>query len=207
MNNDEEERILAEAQRKLEANRTELQRNKTVIAPIKLALPRDIGPAVISQKQRKEYPQLPADEPSLGTIEKRIRETIPERFLGVTWNTLADLRNDDGASSLGTVEVNGRIFRGTDAVHQLWTRTRKAKKVVLLGETRAGKTIAGIAALEDEIRQGNERARWTHAPTLKEPDPMARALSSSFLLLDDLGYELNGAQAGSGWLPQYRAPA
>lgn len=159
-------------------------------------------------RDRPLYAVAPPDTPSPATVEKRVREIIPPAFTGITWGTLATLRNEEGQPSLGAVEAHGgRTVRGSAAVEELRRRTTDARKVVLLGDTRAGKTIAGVAMLEAELRRGNDQARWVHADRLKEADTMARALASTFLLLDDLGWELKGALEGSGWLPTLRGPA
>lgn len=140
-------------------------------------------------------------------VEARIREMVPERFHGVSWATIPSLTYDR-QPSLGTVESrSGKRLRGAEAATDVQRRIERSTKVVLLGDTSAGKSLCAAAALEAEIRRGTDRARWFHVGTLKEPGVLERALSSAFLVLDDLGYELNGARAGSGWLPSLTAPA
>lgn len=227
---DDDDQILAEAQRKLEARRDEWRRAQVASAPAPFTPPRRIGPVPVTSSfvlrpglQRTGstekalamgQPGLlyvvppPVPETSSVEVEQRIRDTIPEAFQNVTWSSLAGLRNSEGAPSLGAIETpGGSRIRGAAAVHDAWKRMERASKVVLLGGTRAGKTLLAIAALEAELRGGNDRARWVHAPTLREPEIMAKALASSFLVLDDLGYELDGAPEGSGWLSQKRGPA
>jgi hypothetical protein len=141
-------------------------------------------------------------------IRRRIRQTLPEKFIdGVTWTTLAHLR-EEGRSSLGTVLARGgKRLRGAAAVAEIQERMALSRKVVVLGETRAGKTLVTAAAIEGEIQAGNTQARWVNAVQLKEPDAVAGAPSGAPLVIDNLGYELNGAKVGSGWLPGLIAPA
>jgi hypothetical protein len=228
--NDDDDELLARAQRKLEARREAWQREQAAAAPQRFAPPRELGPvrpaprilkrpgmqrtASTEQALSMQKPGLmyvvppPLPEASAESIERRVRETIPEAFRDVTWDSLATLQNPEGGPSLGAVETeSGALLRGAAAVHEARRRIVGARKVVIFGPTRAGKTLLAMAALEDELRSGNDRARWVHAPALREADAMARALSSSFLVLDDLGYELDGAPDGSGWLAQKRGPA
>ena len=227
---DNDDEIIAEAQRKLELRRAEWERDRPASSLERLTPPRAVGPVAMAKKpmlrpglQRTASTEAanalgkpgllyvlppPPDGTSSSEIEQRVRETIPEAFRDVTWATLANLRTTKGVPSLGAVETSdGRLLRGAAGVAEARRRIEKAAKVVIFGKTRAGKTLLSIAALEDELRRGNDRARWVHAPTLREPDMMARALSSSFLVLDDLGYELDGAPEGGGWLAQKRGPA
>lgn len=203
----EEDAILEDAQRKLLAKRQD-PRAQMGAAPARLAPPREVGPVVVSPelKQRRLYAVPPPDQPSPAAIERRIRETIPEAFHDISWDTLPTARGPEGRLSLGAVQTPRGRLRGAAAVRDIRDRMKHAQKVVLLGDTRSGKTIAGVAALEAELRRGNDRARWIHTAKLREPDVMARALSSSFLVLDDLGWELRNAEAGSGWLPNLCGP-
>jgi hypothetical protein len=170
--------------------------------------PREVGPVLIPEHTG---PRKNLTPPPLQAPQEYARRVIPEGFDEATWESLADLVNDDDAPSLGTVEtVDGRRrrVRGAEAVRELRARFAKARKVVvLLGETRAGKSLVAAAALRAEILAGNFRAGWMHALELKEPGAIERALGYSTLVLDDLGYELNGAKANSGWLPGYTGPA
>lgn len=244
MSDEDDDRILAEAQRRLEANREELRRRRAASAPMELAaqkvistraapnlrppmaLPRRPG----AQLQRTatlerafaigkggllyDVPEGPFEEADISpsAIERRVRETIPAAFQGVTWETLARLRNTEGQPSLGVIEsihgmpMPGGAVRGLAAVQRARESIERSQKVVIFGPTRVGKTLLAVAALEDELRRGNDRARWVHAPTLRDPEVMAKALSSSFLVLDDLGYELDGAPEGSALLSQKRGP-
>lgn len=225
MNDDE--KTIAEAQAKLDARRVTWQREKTWSTPQRFAPPVSVvrpAPRIIRRPgvQRTASTELslsehkpglmyvvppPVTAPAPAGVEQRVREIIPEAFRDVTWSTLAALRNPEGGHSLGAVETEDGLLRGPAAVHDARRRMSGAQKVVIFGPTRAGKTLLAMAALEHELRRGNDRARWVHAPTLRDPDVMAKALASTYLLLDDLGYELDGAPEGSGWLSQKRGPA
>ncbi len=139
--------------------------------------------------------------PLEGDVEARVASRIPEDFQGITWQNLASLRRA-GLPSLGEVAVegDGRRLRGEEAVRELRRRI-VGSKIVLVGPTGGGKTIAAVAALDAEIRRGNLRVAFIHALKLAEPDAIARALGQKVLLLDDLGWETDGAKPGSGWLP------
>lgn len=168
----------------------------------------------------------PDPEQEARRLERRIRDAIPDAYHDVSWANLATLRGPEGYLSLGAVETqDGRRLRGQAAVDEIRGRMEGASKVVLLGETRAGKTLVGVAALEAELRAALERRQvaeggaetqpapeetrmlWLHVEALKEPQMLKAALSSSFFVLDDLGWELCGAPVDSGWMPPLRAPA
>lgn len=154
-----------------------------------------------------------SDFASEAETRARIRAIIPEKFHDVTWGTLGSLVPEDEdprrVRSLRGVKTGnglnlseGRWLRGQDAVDELQRRMRAARKVVLFGDSRAGKTIAAVAALEDELHT-NMRAQYLHVMDLNHPEAVARALQASYLVLDDVGYETNGAAPGNGWLAHY----
>ena len=130
---------------------------------------------------------------------------MPERYRAITWQNLATLAGPEGLGALGLVlDEHGQPLRTHAAAHELYRRMQGRRKTVLLGETRAGKTIAAAAALRAELELGNDQAQWVHACDLREPEAMGRALAASFLVLDDVGYELDGKTGG--WLATERAP-
>jgi hypothetical protein len=128
------------------------------------------------------------------------------RLVPLSWKLLAALRGPEGKPALGGVEdTQGRLLRGVAAVRELQTRMG-ARRVVLLGDTRAGKSVSLAAGLDGELREGAERARWANAISLREPGAIDRALGAKTLFLDDVGEELFGAGENTGLAAQRCAP-
>ena len=126
------------------------------------------------------------------------------RLVPVNWALLVALTNKAGHPALGGVEdVNGNLLRGEDAVIEVSTRLREEDEVaVLLGPTRAGKSITAAAYANELIEAGAERIVWTSPNRLRDPGEMDRALSAKTLFLDDMGEEFVGATKDSGLAAQ-----
>jgi hypothetical protein len=130
-------------------------------------------------------------------FEQQVCATIPARYQGATWDTLADLVGPEELSTLGAVEREGdrELLRGAGAVRELRRRMARKKSVfVFRGESRAGKSVAAAAALEHELRRGARRACWAPAWRLKEAEVFRKALDAKDVcVVDNLGYELRNA--------------
>jgi hypothetical protein len=142
---------------------------------------------------------------------------LPEGYLGVTWSDLATLRRR-GRLSLGEVQAaaDGRRLRGDEAVEELMVRMQ-APIVVLVGETRAGKTLAAAAAFDAEVRGGGRGRLWVQARMLGKRDTpaereavaelLARMERARSLYLDDAGYECGRHDPDVAWSHNAALPA
>jgi hypothetical protein len=183
------------------------------------------GAASVAFEPAPETPEERADRLALVRVEARIPDAFTvcpkgcrwaqpiedrcpcgARLGPVSWATLAGLRGPEGHAALSGVFVGGRQVTGAAAVAEIRRRTAGASKVVLLGHTRAGKSITAAAFAEEEIRADVERVRWTCAGTLMDPGVIDRALGAKVSILDDLGEDLGNAVEGSGVLAQRCAP-
>ncbi len=132
---------------------------------------------------------------------------IPGKFARITWERLGELHGPDGPA-LGGVELHdGRSVVGPAAVRELRARIGRAAKVVLIGETSAGKSVSAAAWLDEALRAGVERARWVSALSLREPEALTRGLGALVGVLDGVGEELHQAGEGSGLIAQRCVPA
>lgn len=135
------------------------------------------------------------------------RAPVPEKFRGITLDTLAGLLGPNGAPALGgVVGANGAVLHGAEAVAELRDRTAGALRVVLIGETHAGKTVAACAILQEAAAQGAERPRFVRESDLRDPEVFALARSADVLVLDNLGWALDGAPGESALAAQKRGP-
>jgi hypothetical protein len=107
--------------------------------------------------------------------------------------------------ALGGVETHdGRALFGAQAVREIRARIAAAGRVVLLGDTRAGKSVAAAAFADERCAAGEEGLRWASAISLSDGAALERARVARHLVLDDVGEEFTGAPAGS-WLFAQRA--
>ncbi len=151
-------------------------------------------------------PEESPEDRAYRLAESRLDAGIPDAFRGVTWRKLAGLMGPEGQTALGGVkDSTGRVLVGEAAVGELRARI-EAPKVVLLGETRAGKSVSLAAAIDGALREGAERARWCSSINLRDPGAIERAAGAKRLFLDDIGEELFGAAAGTGLCSQRNAP-
>lgn len=159
---------------------------------------------------------MPPPRPSLATI--------PEKFRSITWDALATLKNPDGCASLGGVYGPGGVaLVGAEAVEEIRCRVSGADRVVLLGETHAGKTIVASAILNEAAELGanhaaarergeakgymrEERPRFVREVDLRDPDVLARARTAGVLVLDNMGWALDGAPKDSPLAAHKRGP-
>ncbi len=140
--------------------------------------------------------------------EARADAAIPDRHRGATWANLGDLVGPDGAPALsGVLTESGKPLRGLGAVADIRRRLAAGPdRALLLGATRAGKSVTAAAALDCWIRNGGERVRWVSALALREPAQMARALGARVLVVDNVGAELFGAGPMTGLCAQRCQP-
>lgn len=130
----------------------------------------------------------------------------------LTWARLAALggpMRSDGRrlAALGGVETrSGRVLHGAEAVREIQERIAAAGRAVLLGGTRAGKSVAAAAYADERLIVGVEGLRWVSALSLREGPMLERAKVARFLVLDDLGEELAMAPKGSGLAAQRVPP-
>lgn len=128
------------------------------------------------------------------------------RLEPVTWKRLVGLIGSEGVPALGGVEDSrGRLLTGIEAVAEL-RRRLTASKVVLLGDTRAGKSIAAAAFAAGEILKGSERVRWCATEGLDGPGMLDRATSGRTIIVDGIGEELKCAGPGTGLVAQRCVP-
>ncbi len=112
----------------------------------------------------------------------------------VSWKLLTTLIGPEGLPALGGVEAqDGRLLTGAEAVAELRYRL-SAPKVVLLGDTRAGKSVSAAAFAAGQIRAGAERVIWCNEGSLTDPGGIARACGGRVIVVDDIGEAI--AQAG-----------
>lgn len=132
----------------------------------------------------------------------------------VTWDRLGALLGPvrEGTrgrrfSALGGVKTHdGRVLTGAAAVREIRSRIGTAATTILLGATRAGKSIAAAAFADERLSAGVEGLRWVNAVTLGEVGAIDRAKAARFLVLDDVGEEFAMAPAGSWLFAQKAAP-
>jgi len=137
-------------------------------------------------------------------IQRRIRSwarTLPERQRDVSWTALAGLKRDGGSP---------RVNLPAGHLRQLRRQIKGARWVVLEGPAGAGKTtIAACWARALVERHPDQRVRFVGAADLakqRDPSPLDLAVSAEWLVLDDLGAELEGAPAQSGLAAQRIGP-
>lgn len=178
--------------------------------------PEPLG-AIIERGAR--FPAPPEAPPPRQTLA-----SIPEKYRSITWDTLAALVNPDGAPALGgVIAAGGVILTGAEAVAEIQRRCSGADHVVLLGPTHAGKTITASAILNEAADIGaahvvareagkakgqirEERARFVRELDLKDPEVLARARTAGVLVLDNMGWALDGARFDSPLAAQKRGP-
>lgn len=159
-----------------------------------------------------ESPRRPAFPPPMldevldpARVRREIRRWLPERFKDCDFESLA--MDDRVSGGRPRIESIKRVLtRALDPAHD---------RTVLQGRAGSGKTTIAACFIRWLIDAGIERARWVAARDLGRVDsvpwsPVSRydlAVSASFLVLDDLGSELEGAGAGTGLAAQRIGPA
>ncbi len=142
-----------------------------------------------------------AQPPPDAGYERMVARTdaaIPDRYHGVRWSNLATLRNPKGEPSLsGVLLEGGARLTGGRAVRHLRPVLDEDRPTVLIGRTRAGKSLTAAAFLDGLIRSGAERPRWASAEELGEPGAIDRAVHARTLVLDGVGEDLHQAPVGS----------
>lgn len=144
--------------------------------------------------------------PEPTTVPRQICPALPERYRGIRWDNLAQLCNPVGEASLGGVMGPRGYLGGAEAVTEIRRRIAGRPRVVFVGETRCGKTIAACAALREACDVDGCRARFLAETDLALPGAVGFAASADVLVLDNVGWALHGAPAGSPLAAQRRAP-
>jgi hypothetical protein len=177
--------------------------------------PPEVRSAPLSESPVRRSNLAPPPVDRTAWIDGRVRDVLDSRYWEVSWENLALLRDPDtDALTLGTVEfMDGRRLAGPAAVAVLQNAMRGRNKVVLLGGTGAAKTFVAAAAVRSELARG-VLAGWMSARNLKDPKRWlavlpedARDQRVQLVVLDNLGYEIHGAKAESGWIPGNSGPA
>lgn len=136
--------------------------------------------------------------------------TLPEHQRDATWGTLHELRRQDGGPRVTPL---GGGWLTADRVQRIRLVVERQRRVVLLGPAGSGKSTLAAAHLRAQVeRRPEDRIRYVAAASLAKPggpgrpSPLELALSAEVLVLDDVGAELEGAQAGSGLAAQRIGP-
>lgn len=203
-------------------------RDRAATEPFEAVLARVLANA---PTPREETPEERAARESVERVEEWTSAQVPDAFttcakacrwgepfdgvcmhcggelVPVTCKRLGWLKGPEGRAALGGVvdEQRGTLITGPSAVAELRRRS-KGPRVVILGDTRVGKSVSAAALAEDMIARGAKRVRWVNALALREPEALARALGALTAFVDDVGEEFATAGESTGLASQRCVP-